>query len=439
MANIASLLRGSTTLLVGQASLLVAGFIHTIVLTRYLGPAEFGVWALIIAYNTLVHTFLSFRTSETLTVFWVEARLAGQRERCVLLFSSAFFVELLTKGAASAFVLCSGYMVLNWSSVAGEYGGVIVLCALARFIGFYDPVWTSIMRDRRKIASLSAVPALARWVQTALTFSLLSLWGGDLIWAGFSFLVTQLVFFVVKLALTFGTSDRLFGRGGFLTMDRRLLKSFGYLPEFWQMMRAGYISSCLSAIPKEADTLVVGFVSSEEQAGFYRVAKSLASLLLTGVQTLSTLIIQDFSELKSMKGNSGIRVFVLRYSPILLTLIVPTCILAFYLSPWAIETVYGEAYLSASVPFRILLVGTGFAAAFFWASPLLAALRHFRHMLVLQIVNFVIYCVVLGGAIYCFGAWGPAIALSVAWITGHVGALFFVWLALRNSEDEALK
>lgn len=434
MTPISSLLRGSGILLVGQVGLLAAGFVQTIVLTRYLEPSEFGVWALVLAYVTLIHVFLSFRTSESLTVFWVESRIAGDREKCALLFSSALFAEVTMKAVASVLILASAFLVLDWSSVEGDYRATIVLCVLGRFFAFYDPIWTSIVRDRRKVAMLSTVPVVVRWMQTGLTFGLIFFIGSDLVWAAVSLFAAQGVSFLVKVATTFEAPSRIFGQGGYLLLDRRVCRSFTIVPEFWRMMRAGYFASSLSAIPKEADTIVVGLVASEEEAGFYRIAKSLVSLILTGVQTLSTLIIQDFSEMMIVTNKKRIATYIAKYAPMLVALMIPACIVGFLIAPSFIAYVYGDEYGSAAVPFRILLVGTGFAAAFFWTTPLLAAMRQFKEMLRLQVVNFGIYSLVLTAAIFYLGEWAPAVALSVAWITGHVGALLLVKRALWRSD-----
>jgi len=436
MRQILTLLRGSGILLIGQVGSVIAGFLQTIVLTRYLGPSEFGVWALILAYSGLVHTFLSFRTSEALTAFWVEARINGDKSRCVLIFSNAFLAELVTKTLASLFVLGSTGLMLQWSSVEGNYWLAIELCVAGRLMAFYDPIWMSVLRDQRRLGMLSALPAATKLLQAVMNLGLFFFLSSDIVWAGVAFCIAQAVALCAKLLTTFGSLNAIFGSDGYLILEKRILRSFRALPDFWKMMSVGYFTSCLSAIPKEADTLVVGLVASEEQAGFYRIAKSLVSLVQTAVQTLSTLVIQDFSEMKTASGKDEIRGFVRSYAPLVLFFTTLVCVAGFVAAPFFIKLLYGTSFVSTTLFFRVLLIGTGFATAFFWVMPLLVVLRQLRQLLFLQIGNFVIYCVTLGFSIAIFKEMGPAIALSVAWITGHLGALYYVRRALRRDALE---
>jgi O-antigen/teichoic acid export membrane protein len=419
-----------------QLVLVGTGFAQTWLATRVLGPSQFGGWALILSVSTLVSLFLSFRTSEALTSFWVEAAEGPGRRGVVL--SCAVYAEVATKALSVLVLVCAGPILLRATGADGSLLFAVICAALARFFGLIDPIWFSLLRHERRINDLAVQPIAIAALQLVLNLLAVALgFRGVASFAGSLFLA-QAASAGWKLLAVRGVAGRpLFGRDAILLSPRQLRDAWPETQAFWRMMSSGYLSSCLSSLVKEADGLLIGLLGGARDVGFYRLAKSLAGLLQTAAQSVSSLLFQQFAELHAARDPAGLTRFVGRIAPPLaITALVGGTTLALIIQP-LIAWLFGTKYLPALIPFRILLVGVAISSALVWVSPLLTMLRRMRDVVVLNLLTFVIFVAVLAVSIPAFGALAPAIALSAAWALGHLAGAFRAGQVLGHPRGSA--
>ncbi|MYL99556.1 oligosaccharide flippase family protein [Novosphingobium sp. FGD1] len=417
------LVKNSSAVLGGQLISVGISFIQSVILARFFGPEQFGKWALLIASSSLIGNFLGFRTAEALTSFWIEAKEDGDTAAAQRYLSSSLLVEFITKLISGVVSFIVGVALLGALDASADIIAAAALIGLFRFLSFADAAWVSLMRDAKRIYSLSFVPVMQISLQMVLVTSLVWGFSGRLFLAALGYVLSQAVSLVVKLNQLRDVSKNMHVhvlRRPHLGLLRR-----DQAPAYWRMMVAGYFTSCLSSLMKEGDTLVVGLVASDSSVGFYRLARSLVSIVQLANQAIATLILQDFSALRR-EGPAAILAVVRRIAVPFAVIVMFSCLLLALALPHVITFVYGSAYLGAVLPFRILLVGTAISTSLFWVTPALVALREMRAMLTINIVNFTLFVIAMAVGIHYLRGVGPAVATSAAWAFGYGASLF--WL-----------
>ncbi|MYL96435.1 oligosaccharide flippase family protein [Novosphingobium sp. FGD1] len=428
---IGRLLINSSAMLGGQLASVAITLIQSVILARAFGPEQFGKWALLISASSLIANFLAFRTSESLTCFWVEAREQNDANSAQVYLSSALIVEFATKLMAGFATFIMGVALLGGIRATWDIVVAAALIGLYRFLSFGDAAWMSLMRDEKRIKALSLLPTAQAMMQLCLIAVLLAVFGKGLFLAALSYVAAQTVFLVVKVDQTRSTAKR----AGVALLPLGNLRSLKprWRAGFWKMMGAGYLSSCLSSLMKEGDTLVVGLVASDSSVGFYRLARSLVSVVQLVTQAIATLILQDFAEIRR-NGAAAVLSVVRRVAVPFAALVLAGCAVIAIALPAVIKMIYGPQYAGAVLPFRILLVGTAVSTSLFWVTPALIALREVRAMLHISFMNFAAYVASMALGIYLLQGTGPAVATSVAWTVGYSASLVWLLVVLRREK-----
>lgn len=428
---IGRLLINSSAMLGGQLASVAITLIQSVILARAFGPEQFGKWALLISASSLIANFLAFRTSESLTCFWVEAREQNDANSAQVYLSSALIVEFATKLMAGFATFIMGVALLGGIHATWDIVAAAALIGLYRFFSFGDAAWMSLMRDEKRIKALSLVPTAQSMMQLGLIALLLAVFGKGLFLTALSYVAAQTVFLLVKVDQTRSTAKRagvaLLPLGNLSSLKPR------WRIGFWKMMGAGYLSSCLSSLMKEGDTLVVGLVASDSSVGFYRLARSLVSVVQLVTQAIATLILQDFAEIRR-NGAAAVLSVVRRVAVPFAGLVLAGCAVIAIALPAVIMMIYGPQYAGAVLPFRILLVGTAVSTSLFWVTPALIALREVRAMLHISFMNFAAYVASMALGIYLLQGTGPAVATSVAWTVGYSASLVWLLVVLRREK-----
>ena len=427
------LVSGSSSLMAGQLALVGIGFAQTLAGTRLLGADHFGAWALILSLTTLTNMFLSFRTSEAFTSYWVEARLVNPSAEGALV-SSAAWAEVATKTAALVALCLVGPLVLRAAQAPPGAETALTIVAGARFLSFFDPIWFSVLRSDRSIGVLTMQPIVVALLQLCLSVAFCLFWNGHVLAFAAAMLVAQAASLAWKMVgVRHRLARSLFGPQGLVLSPWKTFQTRLLHRGFWRMMTAGYFSSCLSSAVKEGDGVLIGLLGGAVDVGYYRLAKSMAGLVQTAAQSLSTLLFQHFAELVAAGDATGIRRFVGRIAPLMaIVALLGAGAVALCIRP-LISTVFGARYLLALPPFYVLLLGISISSALAWVSPLLTMLRRMREVLILNLLTFAIFVLVLAATVHGFGPLAPAIALSAAWGVGHLAGLWCAIGALKRT------
>mgnify|MGYP000669333539 CR=1 FL=1 len=399
-------------------------FGQSIIVARALGPAGYGVWAVIQSLPLIVRTFLSFRTAEATTLHLVEFKTSGQRHLIRTLLSTSFYVEFLTR--LVAFVIVVLLIPIASDKIAGGATAQTAYLIFAfSVLGLtLEPIWQSVLRDQKKYVGMALLQAGIPIVQVLsivgfLIFDRVDILHMAFVMAAMAFLRLTIMGMQLRALLYDSYEVRLRD-----LLDFRVHGEWKALEKYWQFMRYGYVSSCVSSIVKFSDILILGYFRSDEEVGYYRLAKNLVNTIAQSASSLGFVIFQDLSELIAARNFQRL---VVHLKPLVFYWLPTVAVFATIgtlISPYVIELVYGPNFAPAALIFNVLLAGVGTMTALFWVHPLTLALRLLRWQLALIVAGAVFFGLSAVLLTPQLGAVGTAIGLSGAWVIGYFGVLF---------------
>jgi O-antigen/teichoic acid export membrane protein len=304
-------------------------FLASVVVARLLFPEDFGVYAVALTVMNLLMTVNDLGLIPAM-IHW-RGRLEEIRPTAmtlalvssVLLYAGCFFV-------APAFSSAMG---------SPEAVGVVRLITLEILLDGLTVVSVATLlrtfrQNRLAQAELASLP-----VFVGLTVGLAALGAGA--WSlAVGRLAANLVVAVIVLKVAQG-----WVRPGFDRVIAKRLLSFG-LP-----LSAGFL---IEAVLLNADYLIIGSLLGPVPLGLYLLAYNISSwpsgLVLEAVRRVS---IAGFSRLAA--GEELQRGFVMSFR-LLITAILPVCVVLGLLAPPLIGVVYGDRWLDAAGPLRFLAV-----------------------------------------------------------------------------------
>lgn len=427
-AVLRQILRNSSLLGVSAGVAALIGVGQSVLLARELGSVGLGILFAATSIPSTIAALASFRTQEPLTRWLCRAEVEGKPFLAGLAVRRALTADLSTLLFAAALILIASPFIAR-ELVAGSCPPLYFeLFGLALVFQVGENAWLCIQRHTRSFGVISLRQILLSVLQfCCIVFlwhtDILSVWNVVLVYLGVGFVTALLslpsvfVFYRRNQARTVNVAE---SRSESLDADK----------QFWTEMWLGFWSGTSSALVKNFDVVLLSWFCGPRELGIYRVAKQLAAIPTRANAVLSSATIRDLVDLVSQ---NNIRAaldssrFMLRvWSPPILigTFILAAC------SELIVRSLYGDDFDGAALPFRILVIGTGFSMALFWVQPLLVSVGGFRTQFIISQFLLVFSLLVALLTVGPFQATGVAFALSTSWILGHLLILYYSHRAL---------
>ncbi len=419
------LLGGGAYLYAGGLGTSALALVQGIIVARALGPANYGIWGVALATCALTQALLGFRTTEPLTRYLVELRDDGRPATLVKLLHTAFLTDLATRTVAILVVVAVSPLVAATVAGGADALPVYFIVAATTVLSSADAVWYCVVRDRREFRLLAGLPlAFTAFQVLAVAACWLGGWF-DLVTLAIVYTAVAAVRFVAKLAHVVRLARSAYA---IELVARPSVGGFrGELAGFWRFMGMTYVSSVISALVKNGDMLILGYFRPENEVGWYRLARNMASLIHNAASSLAEVAYQDLSELVAARRFARLRRELLRVTRVWVPLVLAGMCVAFLVAGPVIRFVYGDDYAASTRSFHIFILGVGVAMMLFWTRPLGLAMEKLRAHLAVVVVSSVFF--VLAGILLvpAFGQYGMAASMSGTWAVGHLGMLWVVW------------
>jgi O-antigen/teichoic acid export membrane protein len=402
----------------GQAAAMAIGFAKLTVLSRALGPEEFGCLGMLAAFVGTLQAFLLLRFEEAATRFISAAAVQEDSATIRNIVGAGLKYGLLMNFAVQAL----GSALAAWIPVgvpAADAWWLIWMIGATGPAGIVSAYWSALLKQRRgfsrlvtvatvglalslvAVAILAAVGRLGLRAAVAVDFAVL---------AGLSIYKWMVMASVLR--------ERFGMRALDLIRDARWA-DLGRVEGLRRYLRYDFVSSSLSALVRQADVLFVGAFVSVESAGLYKLAKSQSAVVQAVGQAFETVIFPDLAERVAVGGRNLFgRLAALTRGWVVVVL--AGTALAWGLSPWAIGWIYGAAYLGSVQLFRAILLGVAVSLSLFWTRPLALAMNRPEIGLWSSSAATVLY---FGIAYFGHGRYGAtafAAGLGAAWAVGYL-------------------
>jgi O-antigen/teichoic acid export membrane protein len=348
----------------GAGLLVVQG----VVLTRGLGATGLGTVAIVVAAVTVARLVLSFRMGDVIVRYVAEALAAREPGRAAAWIKAAALVETVTALAAWLLVMLLARTAAGWF-MEPLFAPLITLYAVVIPATIVSETSLGVLQVFRRFDLQALIQTLERVVTLAAVI-VASLSGGGLV----AYVMASAAGPVAgAMALAFAA---------WLVAARELGERFHAAPlaplagrraEALKFAASTNAAATLSLATKDADALWLGWLRTPVEAGLYRLAYNVGTLLYLPVAPLSQTVYPEAARLAAEGHTVALRRLIVRSTwPIALYAAIIVALAAGFGGP-VLGYVYGPEFADAAPALTIILAGAGIGAVTFWARPLVLA------------------------------------------------------------------
>ncbi len=412
---------GSFQLLIGVATSTVLMAVGTVILTRILSPAEYGLYTLALVPALVINLFRDWGVNSAMTKYIASLRAAEKETEIRDVIVTGVMFEVATGVALSllSFVLAGFFafvlqrptstLFISINSIT-ILAGSLLAAAQACFVGFERMKLNSLVMICQAVVKTSAGP-------------LLVIFGYAILGA--------IVGYMLGLAAagTIGIVTM------YLVLFRPLNKSkvgrYEFSKTLKTMLRYGLplsISTILSGILTQFYSFMMASYASDTLIGNYHTAVNFSILLTFFTVPISTVLFPVFAKLNPQNEHELVRMVFsssIKYAAILL---VPATIVVMALSAPIVNTLFGEKYVYAPFFLTLYVVSNLYAVVGSVSlSSFLTGLGETKILMKQAIVTLVIGVTLAFILIPPLGILGVIITALVAGVPSMAWGLYWIW------------
>lgn len=305
---------------------------------RYLGPANYGS----ISYGmALTSFFMSFCTLGLHNII-VKDFIENPNEQGKAL-GTAIVIRMLTSTASCIMIICISFVIDfgDWETIA-----VVALCSISLIFHAFDTINYWFQSQYRSKAN--AIASLIAYVTVSAYKIVLLILKKNVLWFAFAAALDYIALGIVQLIAykrNQGPKMSLSWRKG----KDLLGQSYHYI-----------LSGMMVAIYGQTDKLMLKQMLNEEMVGYYATAVAICSMwtfvLNAIIDSMYPSIILSFKEDKESFNRKNRQLYAIVFY---VSALVSLCFLVF--GKLAITILYGEAYIPAATPLKIVSWYTAFS------------------------------------------------------------------------------
>lgn len=331
------LITNASWIMVGRIFQLVLTFVTSMLVTRYLGPAEYGKINYVYSYIQLFLPLCAMGMNDI-----VVKELVDDRERNGEILGTMIVIRIISSLLSMA---CSVVMVSVLNDGA-MYRKIAILQSFALLFQSFDGIMY--YYQSRLLSKKTGTIYAVSYLITSIFRILGIMMQKDIFWFAFALSLDFIVVAVLLLSIYFIDHNRLeFSR----EMAGKLLKKSGY-----------YIFAGLLVViyGKVTDTLLLGKMVNETSVGYYSSATMLCNawpfVLTAIIDSLSPVIIDTYRIDKDEFRKKLKQLYAMIFY---ISVVAAIAISVF--ADLAIQIAFGSAYLPAALPMRIYCWSTAFS------------------------------------------------------------------------------
>jgi O-antigen/teichoic acid export membrane protein len=335
LKNIGHLVSGSS----GNAILML---VSTTIAARTLGPAAYGVLALVLTVGRLSERLLRFESWQPLIRFAASEEIADDPKRMSELYLYGLLLDVGTAVGAALLSIILGYALMSLIGLKPEHMPMVAIYALAIATNIRG-VPTAALRFDGKFRTLAYVQMLSSLIRLVLaTIGLLM---------GFSLIEFIIIWTVCQMfdsLLFLWLGMRTIRKKGIpspLRANPRGLKD--RFPGFMAFAWSTNVSSTLRTLTQEADTLLVSAFAGTAWAGFYHIAKRIAKVAQQVGAMMQAVVYPDMARMWAKMDYGAFKSTIMRVQGILGAVGIGF-LAAFWLAgDWIMRVAFGPEFADA--------------------------------------------------------------------------------------------
>jgi len=451
-------IRSSGALFSSNTISLGLSMVQSILAARLLGPADFGLVAIITSYATTVNGFLSFRMSELVVRYGGEYLEKDEKEKTAALVKAAALSEATVSLLAFFVVALTATLASKYIAKTPNTAPFFIVYSLGLLANFNTETSTGVLQMLGKIKYQGAV----NLVQSLLTAGMITFaffTKGSLQFVLTAYLASKVVLGLGIFSTAFFHLTKKLG-GGWWRMSLRGAFSATTLPgtarqgkcaphasageqspanleiasgevhrprndmnfrELFKFAFTSNLSATAILVFRESEILWVGYFLTSEAAGYYKAAYAIVSLLSVPANPFILTTYPEINKLVVQKSWSRLKDFLKKITTVAAAYNLALAAVFIIFGKWLLS-IYGAQYTAAYPALIALLVGFTFNYTLFWNRPLLLSLGLPEFPLKATVIAGVAKLALAFPLVPRFGYVAEAALLSLYYITS-VGAI----------------
>lgn len=331
------IITNASWIMVGRVFQLGLTFITTMLVTRYLGPTEFGKLNYVFSYIQLFIPLCTMGMNDI-----VVKQLVDNKDKNDEILGSMIGIRLITSTVS---MICSVILVGILNN-RPEYRIIAILQSFSLLFQSFDSIMY--FYQSRLLSRKSGTAYALAYILSSVFRIVGILLKKDIRWFAFAMSADYIAVAILLLSFYFSDKNKL--RFSFDTAKTLLGKSYHYI----------FAGILVVIYGKVTDVLLLGKMVDETSVGYYSAATMLCNawpfVLTAIIDSLSPSIIDTYKEDKGLFNKKLKQLYaMIFYVAIIVALLI--CLFA----SLAISILYGADYMNAVVPLRIFAFSTAFA------------------------------------------------------------------------------
>jgi|CXWL01.1.fsa_nt_gi O-antigen/teichoic acid export membrane protein len=390
---LSKVLRSSGALFSTNTISLGLSVVQSILAARLLGPAGFGLVAIIMSYASTVNGLLSFRMSELVVRYGGEYLEKGEKEKTAALVKAAALSEAIVSLLAFLVVAITAALASQYVSKTPNTAILFIIYSLGLLANFNTETSTGVLQMLGKI-KYQGIINLVQSVLTAGMITFAYFTNGNLQFVLYAYLAGKIVLGLgIFLTAFFQLNKRLGGnwwrmslRGAFVATKQSLNyeeiasdkeqerpRNDMNFRELLKFAVSSNLSATIILVFRESEILWVGYFLTLEAAGLYRAAYNIVGLLSVSANPLVLSTYPEINKLVVQKAWPRLKDFLKKITSIAAIYNLALAAGFVIFGKWLLS-ISGEKYVVAYPALLVLLAGFTFNYIFFWNRPLLLSL-----------------------------------------------------------------
>lgn len=337
-----SRLRSIAHLVSGNAANAILMLASTTIAARSLGPAAYGILALVLTVGRLSERLLRFESWQPLIRFAAQDDVANDPKRMSELYLYGLMLDVGTALCAAVLTVIVGYALMSVIGLRPSDMPLVAIYAVAIATNIRG-VPTAALRFDGKFRTLAYVQIFSSLVRLGLAFIGLSM-GFSLLdfviaWTAAQMLDSLLFFWLGMRALKKrGIPNPVFA--SWLGLSKKF-------PGFMKFAWSTNVSSTLRTMTQEADTLLVSAFAGTAWAGFYHIAKRMAKVAQQVGAMMQAVVYPDMARMWAKMDIAAFRKTTLRIQSILGVVGLGILFIFWLLGDWIMHVAFGPEFAQA--------------------------------------------------------------------------------------------
>jgi len=344
--------------------------VEVIVLARFLGVEQFGLFSLVMAYVRMVNGFVDLKISEASIKYVSEYRERGDTETANSFIKFFYIVDLLSGVIAFVACICLAKVANSLFIKSEDAFQYVLILSFSLLISTVNQNSHAILQSFKRFRESAFLRVFHNVVRIAL---ILAAFIAELGMEGFfaAYVAAAFINFVVLQVFVNKALVRE-KAGGWMSasLGRIRSKMRGAL---WFVMNTSVSGFAYLAFSTHLPVILLGYFSGAEASGLYKVAHSVTRIVEKISGPVYSVLYPAMVRLSSRGNYKELRKMIIYSLKEMAKYLIPVCVAIFALADLIVNIAFGSEYAPASSAIRVLIIAFTAAVLVSWVQQALLA------------------------------------------------------------------